>query len=545
MQNKSHDRSDERAVYTEKTKSELIDELISVGRELRAFAGGRTRDEVAGVLGQSRAFQMLLNLVPAPVFFKDRAGLYLGCNQRFEDYIGRTRDEIVGHSVYDVAGPELAKVYQEADETLFREGGEQVYESQVANTEGDLYDVRFHKAVFELDDGSQGLIGVIFDITEAKQAQRQNIKLIDAFDALGEMVAVIDADERYLFCNEKYRWLNRDVVETLEPGMSFEAHLRAIAGKSLVPEAIGREEDWVRERMEQHRNPGEPFELERQDGIWMLVRTQQLPDGSVIILGTDITKLKQTDIALHEALAEAKNASRAKSEFLATMSYEFRTPLNAILGFSDVLRTQYFGELGSDAYVSYAQDIHKSGTHMLELVNDVLDVAAIEARKRPLVMEAIDLDELVGDSIRSVEDACRGRGIELARHMPADPPPVTTDARAITQILHNLLTNAVKFTDRGGRIDIRIEINESIVSFEVVDTGVGIPADKLPRITDPFVQADNNPLRANEGTGLGLSIVKTLAEMLDGSLDIESEVGSGTRVRVEVPLAPQQLTLDC
>ncbi len=532
MQSASHKKS----AHAGKTKSQLIAELTAREREIAALTGSRPPNDVVGILTESRVFQTLIDVLPAPVFFKNRSGVYLGCNKRFEEYLGRDRSDIVGHTAYDLASRELADVYTEADEALFVSGGEQIYETQVSAIDGDLRDVRFHKAIFEAGDDTETLIGVIFDISEIKRAEERNLNLIDAFDALGEMVAVIDADERYIFCNRQYRNLNQAVPETLGPGCSFEEHLRTIAELELVPEAIGRIEDWVAERMDQHRNPSEPFELERQDGTWMLVRTQRLADGSAIILGTEITKLKEADAALHAALSEVEHASQAKSEFLATMSHEFRTPLNAILGFSDVLRTEHFGPLGSENYVTYASDIHKSGIHMLDLVNDVLDVAAIEAGQRSSVIELIELDTLISDSIRNVAGACKSGGIRLTQDIATGLPAVYGDSRAITQILHNLLSNAVKFTESGGSIDLSVTANGADFVIEVRDTGIGIPADKLPFISDPFVQANSNPHQASKGTGLGLSIVKSLVEILEGELNIESEVGIGTTVRIALPL---------
>jgi len=252
--------------------------------------------------------------------------------------------------------------------------------------------------------------------------------------------------------------------------------------------------------------------------------------------GRDITAQSLAEQARDEAWREAEQANKAKSEFLATMSHEFRTPLNAILGFSEMMRTQIFGPLGSDKYLDYADDISHSGDHMLELVNDVLDIAAIEAGKRSFEMEDIIIGDLIKDTSRTVQKAANDGDIELVMEVPEDLPALNADYRSATQIVLNLLSNAVKFTPRDGTVIVSAAADQDQLIIRVNDTGVGISPDMLPYITDPFSQTHTDPHVAQEGTGLGLSIVKSLIEAHEGSLRIESEVGVGTTVTVAFPL---------
>ena len=252
-------------------------------------------------------------------------------------------------------------------------------------------------------------------------------------------------------------------------------------------------------------------------------------------ISTDITDRKVAEQELQLALVDAKQANQAKSEFLATMSHEFRTPLNAILGFSEMMKEQYFGPLGSDSYLEYMGHIHGSGQHMLALVNDVLDISAIEAGKRELDKEAIAVVELLTDCMKIIEKPAKDSGIGLSLETPDDLPPLYADKRSITQIVQNLLSNAIKFTGRGGKISVRARETDTQLMIVVKDTGAGISADKLPTITEPFAQEISDPYRAQEGTGLGLSIVKSLAETHGGSLDIKSKIGEGTTVTVSLP----------
>lgn len=252
-------------------------------------------------------------------------------------------------------------------------------------------------------------------------------------------------------------------------------------------------------------------------------------------VGRDITAQKRNQKVLNDALLASEQANRAKSEFLATMSHEFRTPLNAIIGFSEMLKEQYFGKLGADNYVEYAADIHSSGRHMLDLVNDVLDLSTIEAAKRQLTMEDFAFAEIVRDGVRNVETQLAHNGVTVKQDLPEDLPDLHADKRSIFQIVLNLLSNAMKFTGTGGHITISAAIRNGGFEFTVADTGIGIAADKLASITEPFMQTHENPHIAGTGTGLGLTIVKALVDAHGGTLRIESTPGEGTRVTVHLP----------
>jgi len=252
-------------------------------------------------------------------------------------------------------------------------------------------------------------------------------------------------------------------------------------------------------------------------------------------ISTDITAHKIAEKELRLALIDAEQANRAKSEFLATMSHEFRTPLNAILGFSAMIKEQYFGPLGSDSYREYTNYIHNSGEHMLALVNDVLDIAAIEAGKRELDMVKISIDDLLKDGIRNIEKPANDQGVHVSLTIPDTLPALYADRRSVIQIIQNLLSNAIKFTERGDTISVSVEGSLTQMTILVKDTGIGISEDKLPTITEPFAQEISDPHHAQEGTGLGLSIVKSLVEAHNGILGLESEIGKGTTVTVTLP----------
>jgi signal transduction histidine kinase len=239
---------------------------------------------------------------------------------------------------------------------------------------------------------------------------------------------------------------------------------------------------------------------------------------------------------LEVALVRVEAASRGKSEFLATMSHELRTPLNAILGFSDVMRQQLFGPLGVPRYRSYAEDIHASGTHLLDLISTLLDVSKAEAGKLEVSPETVDVARIARAAVRLLQESAGKRGVKLELVI-ADPTPACwADERALKQILLNLLSNAIKFTQAGGRAAVTIDAaGPHGVTIAVRDTGIGIAADQLPRLLKPFEQASNAYSRAEGGTGLGLPLVDALVRLHGGELRIVSTLGRGTEASVWLP----------
>ncbi|MEQ8667211.1 MAG: ATP-binding protein [Rhodospirillales bacterium] len=238
---------------------------------------------------------------------------------------------------------------------------------------------------------------------------------------------------------------------------------------------------------------------------------------------------------LEAAMRDAERANQSKSEFLATMSHEFRTPLNAIIGFSELLRNEILGPIEHPQYKEYVKDIHISGERMLSLVNDVLDIATIEAGKRSFDLAEVDIAETAAECIRELGVAATWKNVQVSYDAPGALGTMLTDRRSLQQILINILSNAVKFTESGGEISLVVTRTDDGAIFTVTDTGIGIPPDMIESLTEPFTQAVSNPHLAREGTGLGLSIVKSLLDGLGGSLAIDSTVGKGTRVTVTVP----------
>jgi signal transduction histidine kinase len=241
--------------------------------------------------------------------------------------------------------------------------------------------------------------------------------------------------------------------------------------------------------------------------------------------------------AARMALLDAESANRAKTEFLANMSHELRTPLNAIIGFSDVIQNEIMGKFAENPkYVDYARDIREAGTHLLHVINDILDIAKIEAGQLGLREDAFGAGDAIEACIGMLSDRAEEARVGLIRKQGETQARIWGDEKKFKQIILNLLSNAIKFTPKGGNITLSSAIGgDGNFELTVSDTGVGMAAGDLEKALAPFTQVDNARQRNHEGTGLGLPISRALAELHGGSLEIESELGFGTTVTVRLP----------
>jgi signal transduction histidine kinase len=245
-------------------------------------------------------------------------------------------------------------------------------------------------------------------------------------------------------------------------------------------------------------------------------------------------RLKSEVLEQRSAKEIAEAANRIKSTFLANMSHELRTPLNAILGFSEVIKSELFGPLGHDRYREYADYVHKSGAHLLDLINDVLDLSKIDAGRMELKESHFAVSDLVGEAVMMVREKAKGH-CALTVEMGGALPVIAADKRLIKQVLLNLLSNAVKFTPAGGQVTVGAFQDDAGVVLQVVDTGIGMDGEELETAFSPYGQVDSKIARQHQGTGLGLPISRALAEMHGGTLTAESVKGEGTTLTLRLP----------
>ncbi len=280
------------------------------------------------------------------------------------------------------------------------------------------------------------------------------------------------------------------------------------------------------------------------DFIWVEMRCRPLEQASqapagepeVVAVMRDVTDRKIQEQALDIARTEAEQADAAKTRFLATMSHELRTPLNAIIGFSEMIVQEQALMLDAARRREYAQLINDSGQHLLSVVNGILDMSKMESGNFEITPEPFAPREALINCCSLLALKARENGIDLVTRIPEDLPVMTGDPRAFKQIALNLVSNAIKFTERGGKVTVSAGVEGARLLLRVTDTGVGIAVDDLKRIGDPFFQAGKTYQRRHEGTGLGLSIVKSLVALHAGELTVQSKIDEGTTVTVALPL---------
>ena len=269
---------------------------------------------------------------------------------------------------------------------------------------------------------------------------------------------------------------------------------------------------------------------------WIRSREWHAQDGGVIVVLTDITCEKHAAGLLIDARDSAKLADRAKSEFLANMTHELRTQLNAVIGFTEVLRDELYGPLGSAEYQDFVADIYDSGRHLLAVIGDILDLSKIEAGRRELRPHPMDITRTIDSAVRMLVHRAESGGVKVSCGYNEDMPFLNGKERGVKQILLNLLTNAVKFTPRGGAVTVSAVENQGL-DIVVADNGVGIAEENQQRVFTPFVQLDATGLQRYEGAGLRLALVKSLAEMHDATVSLDSTEEEGTIITVHLPEA--------
>jgi len=404
------------------------------------------------------------------------------------------------------------------------------------------------------------LIGIAVDITEQKilieKTAAADMRLRDAIETIPEAFVLWDADNRLVLCNSNFQALHNLPDEAITVGASYEEVIAA--GRKPV----------VRNRLSMP-GPAIPgartFEAQLEDGRWLHISERRTKDGGYVSVGTDITALKMheeklidSERRLKASVAElrasqqrsaelaaqyaaektrAEEANQAKSKFLANMSHELRTPLNAIIGFSEIMQAGMFGPLGAEKYLEYCRDIHNSGLYLLDVINDILDMAKIEAGRIRLDFEDLDLETLLAEAIRVAGARAQDKKLAVtARIAPA--LTLRADRRAVMQIVLNLLSNAVKFTPAGGAVAVRARASATNVVIAIRDNGIGIAPDALARLGRPFEQVESQLTKSHQGSGLGLAIAKSLVELHGGEMRIRSRLGKGTLVLVRLPLMP-------
>jgi len=391
------------------------------------------------------------------------------------------------------------------------------------------------------------MIGIRTDITELKQqeaqltealrkAERAEGRLASAIEAITEGFVMYDEYDRLVMCNDAFKKMRSEDADLIVPGVTFEELVRTSVERGHFDTEGEDPDEWVRKQVEARRAEGNVETMVGfTDGRWMLRRERRTPQGEMIGIRSDVTTFKQQEAALEEARQKAEAADRAKSEFVANISHELRTPINGIVGFNQLMLA---GEL-SEKQRERAEIIKASSEHLLQLVNDLLDLSRIASNSVELEPAPFDVAELAEEAAELMTPLADQNQLTLETqiNVPAGAR-IEGDRSRIKQILLNLMSNALKFTEEGS-VTLRVTETDGGIAFAVADTGPGMPDDKLQSIFDRFAQLKNQRAGA-QGAGLGLAITKGLVDLMGGDIDVQSELGNGSvfTARLPLPLLP-------
>ena len=354
-------------------------------------------------------------------------------------------------------------------------------------------------------------------------------------EALVDGFALWGPDDRLILCNGRFRELYGSGGDMIVPGVRFEELLRGMAKQAVYAPEGEALLSFVLDRLMGRRRADGAVEEALADGRWLRVRERRAADGHLTALVSEFTEYKRREQDLIAANESASAANQAKDDFLANVSHEFRTPLNAILGFTDLMLGDFPSRIENPKHREYLGDVQSAGSHLLQLINDILDAAKIGSEQFALREDDVDVSTTVEDVIRMVAESARSAGVRLERAIQPALPEIRADRLRLRQILLNLLSNAIKFTPAGGIVTVSVGTSERGLDIVVKDSGIGMDAAEIAKALEPFGQSRPPLHDIFGGTGLGLPLARSLAELHGGTLAIESAPGRGTSVAVSLP----------
>ncbi|GHD62143.1 hypothetical protein GCM10017083_50550 [Thalassobaculum fulvum] len=386
--------------------------------------------------------------------------------------------------------------------------------------------------VFDEEGRFEGYRGSGRDVTELRRAEQ---RLRDAVESLPATFLLFDAEDRLIYTNGNAGRAAPELAEVDRVGDRFETILRRSLETGALRDAAADPEAWFEWRLERHR-AAEGSTLVRVGDRVVDIIERPTSEGGIIVLRFDVTDREMALAAAEAARAAADEANRAKSEFLSSMSHELRTPLNAIIGFGQILQLDREGRLSAEQR-QYSEHVVRSGEHLLSLVNEVLDLAGVEAGRLRLSLEPVPVDSVLREAIKTMQPVAQKAGIDLGLVGSVAVPDVQADAQRLRQILLNLLSNAIKYNRADGSVTVAVEASEDgCVRISVTDTGRGISAEQLAHLFVPF-QRLGAEFTHIEGTGIGLALSKRLIEAMEGRIGASSQPGRGSTFWIEVPVA--------
>jgi PAS domain S-box-containing protein len=521
----------------------VIDEEKALERALReSEARYRQAERIAGLVHWTCTPSTTDRWQDSELVFSEQASALFGLP------VDRLRMSMADYIDCVVHEADRSSMYDEMERAVMTNRAELTLEYRIQRSDGTVaYVVEMVHDSYDNTGRLLSSFGVIQDVTERKRTELA-LKESSARYRKAERIAKsvhwsleISPDDRWesnvvTFSEAALEILGVDSEHRRLTNADFMERLIFAGDRELVREALlggvaRKESDF-----------SVTYRISRPDGSvrWVVEHIENEFDEAgrrTFAFGTiqDVTDQKEKEKELHEAYLKADLASRSKTQFLATMSHELRTPLNAIIGFSEIMKSEMMGPIGTQTYKGYIGDVHSSGTYLLSIINELLDLSLIDSGETKLEESIMQPDQLVSGCVSLLRGKATDRRVRLDWHVQPDCPRLRVDARRIKQALLNLISNAIKFTPSGGIVKVDVTWSAVGIALSVSDTGIGMAAADVDRVVRPFVQLENWLIRKHEGVGLGLPIAKAFCELHGGSLSLESELGKGTVVRILLP----------
>ena len=524
------------AAFKKASQNAFADNSDQEKRQRRSLhEDGQTSSQTLG--SSEQQLTVMLNTLDDGIVTIDSQGVILSINQAIESIFGYRPKELLGQNV-SVLMPEPYRSQHDIYLSRYRDESA----SSILGNRRRLVGLRKSGEVFPIElsvnrmlvGAETQFLGMVRDISRMVKAERENQLLIEALESSQDGFALFGAGDKLIRWNKQFKQLYQASYSSLREGITYEEFFRDCINNGLFPDAHSQPEKWLSDLASSHRQLPMVAEFQLEPGKWIEIHETRSGNGSVIVTHLDISKLKQTQLSLQNAVTEAEHANSARGRFLAMMSHEIRTPLNGVLGLLQLLQETPLNAQQQQ----YLKTASLSGQSLLTIISDILDFSKIEADKLELQPIACNMHHIFKELEQLFHLRVEEKSIRLICDVGSDVPEwVSVDGQRLRQVLLNLLSNAIKFTDYGSVALYATVENANWLRFTVIDTGVGIPVQEQDKVFTEFSSIHQTKTdRVYEGTGLGLAISKRLVRLMGGNMSFKSQAKVGSEFWFELPL---------